>query len=84
MERRSIHPTTGPRDFTSPFPSGDADPHLPFALTLSRRAPADLMSGRAAPLVLARFETLAEAMNLIGGRSNCGEGGEDQGAAACR
>jgi hypothetical protein len=57
-----IHPTTGPRDFTSPFPSGDADPHLPFALTLSCRAPADLMSGRAAPLVLARFATLAEAM----------------------
>ncbi len=57
-----IRPTTGPQDFTSPFPSGDADPHLPFALTLSRRAPADLMSGRAAPLVLARFATLAEAM----------------------
>ena len=35
---------------------------MPFALTLSRRAPADLMSGRAAPLVLARFATLAEAM----------------------
>ena len=33
-----------------------------IALTLSRRAPADLMSGRAAPLVLARFATLAEAM----------------------
>jgi NAD(P)-dependent dehydrogenase (short-subunit alcohol dehydrogenase family) len=31
-------------------------------LATGRRAPADLMSGRAAPLVLARFATLAEAM----------------------
>jgi hypothetical protein len=44
------------------FSLGDSDPNLPFALTLSRRATADLMSGRAAPLVLARFATLAEAM----------------------
>ena len=57
-----IHPTTGPRGVTPPFPVGDADPKLPFALTLSRRAPADLMSGRAAPLVLSRFATLAEAV----------------------
>jgi hypothetical protein len=41
---------------------GDNDPNHPFALTLSRRAPADLMSGRAAPLVITRFATLAEAM----------------------
>ncbi|KAF0119361.1 MAG: hypothetical protein FD152_4514 [Xanthobacteraceae bacterium] len=41
---------------------GDADPNHPFALTLSRRTPADLMSGQAAPLVLARFATLADAM----------------------
>ena len=57
-----IHQTAVPRGFPPPFPSGDTDPNLPFALTLSRRAPADLMSGRAAPLVLARFATLAEAM----------------------
>jgi hypothetical protein len=44
------------------FPNGDADHSHTFALTLSRRAPADLLSGRAAPLVLARFATLAEAM----------------------
>jgi len=57
-----IHPTTGPRGFTPPFPVSDTDPNHAFALTLPRRAPADLMSGRAAPLVLARFTTLAEAM----------------------
>jgi len=57
-----IHPTTGPRGFSPVFAVGDADPNHPFALTLSRRTPADLMSGRAAPLVLARFATLAEAM----------------------
>ena len=44
------------------FPAGDADFRDPLALTLSRRSPADLMSGRATPLVLARFATLAEAM----------------------
>ena len=57
-----IHQTAVPRGFAPPFPSGDTDPNLPFALTVSRRAPADLMSGRAAPLVLARFATLADAM----------------------
>ena len=57
-----IHPTTGPRGFSPVFAVGDADPNHPFALTLSRRTPADLMSGRAAPLVLARFATLAAAM----------------------
>ena len=57
-----IHQTAVPRGFAPPFPSGDTDPNLPFALTLSRRAPADLISGRAAPLVLARFATLTEAM----------------------
>ncbi|MDZ4065699.1 MAG: DNA repair protein RadC [Tabrizicola sp.] len=57
-----IHPTTYARVVPPHFPSGDADPNHPFALTLSRRAPADLMSGRAAPLVLAHFATLAEAM----------------------
>jgi hypothetical protein len=55
----SIHPTTG---VPPAFPCGDTDSNLPFALTLSRRAPADLMAGRAAPLVIARFATLAEAM----------------------
>ena len=57
-----IHPTAYARGVPPHFPSGDTDPSHPFALTLSRRAPVDLLSGRAAPLVLARFVTLAEAM----------------------
>lgn len=57
-----IHPTAYARGVPPHFPSGEADPSHPFALTLSRRAPADLLSGRAAPLVLSRFATLAEAM----------------------
>jgi len=44
------------------FPAGDADFNHPFAPTLLRRSPAALMSGRAVPLVLNRFATLAEAM----------------------
>lgn len=57
-----IPPTAYARGIPPHLPLGDTDPDHPFALTLSRRAPADLMSGRAAPLVLARFATLAEAM----------------------
>jgi len=57
-----VHPSTAQQGFAPVFAVGDADPSHPFALTLSRRAPADLMSGCAAPLVLARFATLAEAM----------------------
>ena len=57
-----IHPTTYARVVPPHFATGDVDPDHPFALTLSRRAPADLMSGRATPLVLSRFATLAESM----------------------
>ena len=57
-----IHRTFDARGVPPHFPNGDADPSHPFALTLSRRAPADLMSGRANPLVLASFATLADAM----------------------
>jgi hypothetical protein len=57
-----IQPTAYARGVPPHFPSDETDPNHPFALTLSRRAPADLMSGRAVPLVLARFRTLAEAM----------------------
>jgi hypothetical protein len=56
------HPTASARGVPPHVPNGDADPSLPFALSLSRRAPAVLVSGRAAPLVLARFATLVEAM----------------------
>jgi hypothetical protein len=58
----SNYPTAHARGFAPPFLSGATESSHPFALTLSRRAPADLMSGRAVPLVLARFATLAEAM----------------------
>jgi hypothetical protein len=58
----SIHPTSRAGGIPLGFPSGDTDPNLPFTLTLSRRAPADFMLGCAEPLVLARFATLAEAM----------------------
>jgi hypothetical protein len=57
-----IHPTAYARGVPPPFPSGDIDPNHPFALTLLRRAPTDLLSGRTAPLVLSRFATLADAM----------------------
>jgi hypothetical protein len=57
-----LHSTTSPARFAPVFAIGDADPNHPFALTLSRRTPADLMLGRDTPLVLARFATLAEAM----------------------
>ena len=57
-----IQPTAYVRGVPPHFPSGETDPNHPFALTLSRRARADLMSGCAAPLVLSRFATLAEAM----------------------
>ena len=57
-----IQPTAQARGVPPHFPSGETDPNHPFALTLSRRAPSDLMSGRAAPLFLSRFATLAEAM----------------------
>ncbi|ETA53199.1 hypothetical protein [Ponticoccus alexandrii] len=57
-----IHPTARARGIPPHIPAGDADLSHPFALTLSRRAPADLLSGRATPLLLSRFATLAEAM----------------------
>ncbi len=57
-----IRPTTGALRVPPHFPSVDTDPNHAFALTLPRRSPADLLLGRGAPLVLARFATLAEAM----------------------
>jgi hypothetical protein len=57
-----IHPSKGVRGVQPGCPSGNTDFSHTFALTLSRRASVDLMSGRAAPLVLARFATLAEVM----------------------
>jgi len=57
-----FHPTIRPSGPTPHWPSGSADPNRPFALTVSNTLPAAQMSGRAAPMLLARFATLAEAM----------------------
>jgi hypothetical protein len=57
-----IHPNNDVRGVPPGCLPGNTELSHPFALTLSRRAPADLLSGRAAPLVLSRFATLAEAM----------------------
>lgn len=57
-----IQPSTRPMGPVPNGPTVASDPSLPFALTRMCRTPADLMSGRAAPLVLARFATLADAM----------------------
>ncbi|TQM90042.1 DNA repair protein RadC [Roseinatronobacter monicus] len=57
-----IHPTPRPSGPAPHSPNGTADPKRPFALTVPNPLPAAQMSGRAAPMVLARFATLAEAM----------------------
>ncbi|TQM90064.1 DNA repair protein RadC [Roseinatronobacter monicus] len=57
-----FHPTPRPSGPAPHNPNGTADPNRPFALTVSNTLPAAQMSGRAAPMVLARFATLAEAM----------------------
>jgi hypothetical protein len=58
----TTYPSNGVRGLPPGCPSGNTDLSHPFALTLSRRAPADHLSGRAAPMVLSRFATLADAM----------------------
>lgn len=55
---------SGPRPM-GPVPNGPTvapDPSLPFALTRMHRTPAALMLGTAAPVVVDRFATLADAM----------------------
>jgi hypothetical protein len=57
-----IQPSSRPM---GPLPNGPTvvpDPSLPFALTRIHRTPAALMSGTAAPVVVDRFATLADAM----------------------
>lgn len=58
-----IDPITRLQSLMPGFLPCDAELNHHFALTLSRRMPADQMSGRGAPLALARFATLAEAMH---------------------
>ena len=57
-----IHSTIRPSGHAPQFPDITADPNHPFALTVPNPLPAAQMSGLAAPMVLARFATLAEAM----------------------
>ena len=57
-----IHSTIRPNGHTPQFPDITVDPNHPFALTAPNPLPAAQMSGLAAPMVLARFATLAEAM----------------------
>jgi hypothetical protein len=45
-----IHPSNDVHGVPPGCPPGNTDLSYLFALTLSRRAPVDLMSGRAAPL----------------------------------
>lgn len=59
---QSIQPTTNLPPFVPVHSSDHIDSTPSFVLTLPCRKPLDLMAGRAAPLVLGRFETLAEAM----------------------
>jgi len=56
------HSTTRPSGHTPPCPHGAGDPNRPFALTVPNPLPAAQMSGFSAPMVLARFATLSEAM----------------------
>jgi hypothetical protein len=66
-----IQPTTPPMGpiLSIAFVADDAN--LPFALTLSNREPAALMSGQAGPSVLGRFATLADAMQGVISYSDC-------------
>ncbi len=57
-----IHSTIRPNGHTPQFPDITTDPNRPFALTVPSPSPAAQMSGLAAPMVLARFATLADAM----------------------
>lgn len=57
-----IQPSTRPKGPVPNGPTVASDPSLPFALTRICRMPAALMSGTAAPMVVERFATLAEAM----------------------
>ena len=57
-----IQPSIRPSDHRPHCPRGAADPNRPFALTVPIPLPAAQMSGLAAPMVLARFAALAEAM----------------------
>jgi glutamate synthase domain-containing protein 2/glutamate synthase domain-containing protein 1/glutamate synthase domain-containing protein 3 len=69
-------PPTEPRDLLDLVPAGDPIPvdEVEPALNITRRFSTGAMSHGS--LSREAHETLAEAMNLVGGKSNCGEGGE--------
>ncbi|HEX3538910.1 MAG TPA: glutamate synthase-related protein [Acidimicrobiales bacterium] len=70
-------PPTEVRDLLELVPAGDpvAIEEVEPATAIAQRFSTGAMSHGS--LSAEAHETLAEAMNLIGGRSNCGEGGED-------
>jgi glutamate synthase domain-containing protein 2/glutamate synthase domain-containing protein 1/glutamate synthase domain-containing protein 3 len=70
-------PTSFPRDFLRPVPVGDPVPldEVEPVEAIARRFSTGAMSHGA--LSAEAHETLAAALNLIGGFSNSGEGGED-------
>ena len=70
-------PPTELRDLLELVPSGDPIPldEVEPASAIATRFSTGAMSHGS--LSAEAHETLAEAMNLIGGKSNCGEGGED-------
>ncbi|WP_071799477.1 DNA repair protein RadC [Natronohydrobacter thiooxidans] len=57
-----IQPSIRPSGHTPHCLHGAADPNRPFALTVPNPLPAAQMSGLSAPMVLARFATLPDAM----------------------
>ena len=57
-----IQPSPRPMGPVPNCPTVAPDPNMPFALTRMRQTPAALMSGTAAPVVVDRFATLADAM----------------------
>ena len=57
-----IHSTIRSNGHAPQFPDINTDPSRPFVLTVPNTSPATQMSGLATPMVLARFATLAEAM----------------------
>jgi glutamate synthase domain-containing protein 2/glutamate synthase domain-containing protein 1/glutamate synthase domain-containing protein 3 len=70
-------PTSFPRDFLRPVPAGDPVPldEVEPVADIARRFSTGAMSHGA--LSAEAHETLAAALNLIGGFSNSGEGGEN-------
>jgi glutamate synthase domain-containing protein 2/glutamate synthase domain-containing protein 1/glutamate synthase domain-containing protein 3 len=76
-EQVRSRPAAYPRDFLAPIPVGEPIPldEVESVTEITRRFSTGAMSHGA--LSAEAHETLAAALNLIGGRANSGEGGED-------